>query len=164
MKRDGPARGENAQKFVQLFGVHIVQFAPIRPIPTQCLSQQSAATSTSTWEGQHSRHTCTASLVSQLERWPADGAHACTHACPAPTDVHTQLCALVFHPWSWLGGCMSDPTVQALTMGAVGSGMFSMVVKYNVRGCGDSSGWKNFAASADAADAEGVCRCGCRSA
>ena len=46
-----------------------------------------------------------------------------------------------------------------LCSSAIGSGLFSMVVRYNVRGTGQSGGIKSFSAASDATDALEICKC-----
>jgi len=66
--------------------------------------------------------------------------------------------ALVFHPWGWLGGCMYDPVVTALTQHAVKSGLFRTVIRYNMRGVMGSRGFRAMSSSTDAADAAELLR------
>ncbi|GAX79649.1 hypothetical protein CEUSTIGMA_g7090.t1 [Chlamydomonas eustigma] len=75
-----------------------------------------------------------------------------------PEGVCTNRAALVFHPWSWLGGSMWDPVVTSFTRAAVKSGLFSMVVRYNMRGTGKSAGFKSLSATTDAEDASKLCK------
>lgn len=78
------------------------------------------------------------------------------HHMPAGGPV--DQAALVFHPWAWLGGCMFDPTVSALTHSAAKSGLFGQVLRYNVRGTGRSTGFKSLGVASDSADAAELCR------
>ena len=54
-----------------------------------------------------------------------------------------------------------EATVQSTSVShraAADSGLFSMVVRYNVRGAGESGGMKSFSAASDAADAFQICK------
>ena len=56
---------------------------------------------------------------------------------PQPIISTRRVCVLV-HPWAKLGGSMDDPVVVSCYRAAISSGIFSTVVRYNMRGAGSS--------------------------
>ena len=68
------------------------------------------------------------------------------HSPPLPPGV------LILHPYSLLGGSMSDHVVCELFRACAASPRCSVVLKYNQRGVGRSSGSRNVRGRDDAAD------------
>ncbi|KAL4066748.1 Alpha/Beta hydrolase protein [Scleroderma yunnanense] len=59
-----------------------------------------------------------------------------------PPECHSTRAAFCLHPWSWLGGCMDDPTIQTIVKLLVRLNIY--VVYYNSRGVGRSTGHASF--------------------
>ncbi|KLO11578.1 alpha/beta-hydrolase [Schizopora paradoxa] len=66
---------------------------------------------------------------------------------------HNDL-AILLHPWSWLGGSMSDPVLQLLSQTLGAKGFYT--IRYNSRGVGGSSGWKSFTGLQEGLDLQEV--------
>ncbi|KAG6374306.1 hypothetical protein JVT61DRAFT_4329 [Boletus reticuloceps] len=62
--------------------------------------------------------------------------------------------AFCLHPWSRLGGCMYDPTVQTIVKCLQDNDFF--VVYYNSRGVGQSTGWPSFNGKTEGSDLEAL--------
>lgn len=75
------------------------------------------------------------------------------HPSTGETSDNMLEMAVIFHPWQWLGGCMDDYVVSLLAKLATESGRFKKAVRYNYRGVGLSSGWKNAGSRQDGQDA-----------
>ncbi|KAI9567313.1 hypothetical protein HD554DRAFT_2173429 [Boletus coccyginus] len=60
--------------------------------------------------------------------------------------------AFCLHPWSRLGGCMYDSTVQTIVECLQDNDFY--VVYYNSRGVGKSTGWPSFTGRAEGSDLE----------
>lgn len=59
-----------------------------------------------------------------------------------PPECHSTRAAFCLHPWSWLGGCMDDPTIQTIVKLLIRQNIY--VVYYNSRGVGKSTGRASF--------------------
>jgi len=62
--------------------------------------------------------------------------------------------AVLLHPWSWLGGSMSDPVLLFLCDILKAKGFYT--IRYNSRGVGGSSGWRSFSGLQEGLDLQEV--------
>ncbi|KAF7316928.1 Peptidase-S15 domain-containing protein [Mycena chlorophos] len=69
---------------------------------------------------------------------------------PPPRTRDAKKLAVLLHPWSWLGGRMSDPVLRLLAEPLHDAGYH--VVRYNSRGVGNSTGWASLTGQTEAAD------------
>ncbi|KAG2425182.1 hypothetical protein HXX76_013936 [Chlamydomonas incerta] len=102
-------------------------------------------------------HRCSAAPGSSRDRAAGRaGAGPAAAATAATAAVDGRPVLVVLHPWAWLGGCMDDHVVVSVCRAAISSRHFSCVVRYNMRGAGQSGGSRAFFPSADADDLEAL--------
>ncbi|KAI5119111.1 hypothetical protein M0805_007858 [Coniferiporia weirii] len=76
----------------------------------------------------------------------------------ASPDVGHNKLAVLLHPWSWLGGRMSDPVLHTFLRPLQARGFH--VIRYNSRGVGRSSGWASLTGAPEAKDLQEVVQWG----